>query len=91
MINNRCGRCERYMPFGKHHGKELRTIPRRYLLWVLRTCKIDAQLDADIRAALKKEEYPLTRDEQVEKLFSGGNNENKRSGITEGVRPSFCE
>jgi hypothetical protein len=62
---------ERFMPWGKYQGDELRSIPRRYLGYILKTCEwIDAHLRVDMRAAIYGDEYPMTLDEQVEALFA---------------------
>ena len=40
------------MPFGKHKGKPVGTIPKGYLKWVLRTCDIEYDLAKAIAKVL---------------------------------------
>jgi hypothetical protein len=46
------------MPFGKHKGKDIRTIPPRYLEWVWNNCKLHGSLKKAIDAVLSGEEIP---------------------------------
>ena len=62
---------KRYMPFGKHKGKELRKIPKRYLGYILKKCSwIDDELSSDIRAAIDGEAYPKTQEEKNDEVFN---------------------
>ncbi len=77
---------QRFMPWGKHQGEELRSIPRKYLGFILKKCYwIDDGLRADMVAAIYGDEYPMTQDEQVEALFA---QEENKPAIADGLDPS---
>ena len=80
----------RYMPWGKHRDKELRDIPRNYLAFIVKKCPwIDAELEADIRAAIDGTPYPASDDEQVEMMVKEWRKENTlHNGVVKGVPSS---
>jgi hypothetical protein len=43
---------EHHIPFGRHRGLALRSVPTSYLDWFFRTCKLSTGLRAAIRAEL---------------------------------------
>lgn len=56
------------MPFGKHKGRELNTLPQKYLRWLLRECSLSPQLKTAIRCVLAGEEIPPTDGEILERI-----------------------
>jgi Putative quorum-sensing-regulated virulence factor len=45
------------MPFGKHRGREVHKLPRRYLTWLLKECDLYGPLKYAVEEALDKREY----------------------------------
>ena len=60
---------KRFMPFGMFKGQELRTLPRNYLQWVIKTCKLYNHLYDDIVAVLNRTPYEQTPDEIFTALY----------------------
>ena len=72
---------KRYMPFGKHKGQNLRTIPRNYLKWALRTLDtLSAGLRDDITSALRGVDYTLTDEERMLALY--GDDDEKENALS---------
>lgn len=44
---------DKRMPFGKHMGKPLNTLPRKYLRWLLDNCNLREPLKTDVKKVLK--------------------------------------
>ncbi len=45
------------MPFGKHRGKELTKVPKRYLRWCEKNLDLREPLATAVRLALRGEDY----------------------------------
>jgi hypothetical protein len=47
------------MPFGKHKGQNVRTLPKKYLQWLARTVSLRGQLRNEVRNVLYGEPMPI--------------------------------
>lgn len=47
------------MPFGKHKGKQVCTLPKSYLRWLDRTVSLRDQLRSEVRNLLYGEPMPI--------------------------------
>jgi Putative quorum-sensing-regulated virulence factor len=47
------------MPFGKHKGQNVRTLPKKYLQWLVRTVSLRGQLRNEVRNVLYGEPIPI--------------------------------
>jgi Putative quorum-sensing-regulated virulence factor len=47
------------MPFGKHKGQNVRTLPKKYLQWLDRTVGLRGQLLNEVRNILYGEPMPI--------------------------------
>lgn len=55
------------MPFGKHKGREVATLPKKYLRWVERYCNMNLELYHEIEWVLTGKLKPTPK-ETVEEI-----------------------
>lgn len=58
------------MPFGKHKGKEIESIPKGYLRWLNNNCDLQGELKTAVEVRLGVS-MPMEEDvvQQIERMF----------------------
>jgi len=62
------GRATMLMPFGKHKGREVRSIPSGYLMWAIDHLSLDHDLANEIRRRLGMPQQ-LSEEEQLVRII----------------------